>query len=287
MLIINFILITALAGWWLSTTEISAGFSGLIATGAIRKRYMGLAIVLFVVAGGCLFSNRLHSTIAAMLFALAIGMNNGILLLTLNETISLEFDFFINNLDIKDEYILLFLSVLFITLIGWNRTSLRINMLSEREFDINIESVLIMLVAGVLVLSFFSIPALCAPVGLSATPLSIAGIMLGGFAGINIIKKEKNIIYKEEGKYLLSILAIPLISFVISYFFLNIIDTHALVTKGSKIAVGSRGVVDITPHCHYRAWLGLCVSYLGLSAQATKNEDTSRNRSAGEPKQTL
>ena len=354
MLIVNFILITALAGWWLSSTEISGGFSGLAATGVVRSRYWGLGIIIFIIIGGCLFGNLLNGIIvgdtplttpgssttiaisafiatlvtyklsrfssvcygilgallgwgmyvndsidcievlrlvlswliaplltaviaffiyrvycffirkssihililarylrggliiAAILFALAIGMNNSILFIILNETISPGFDFFINNLDVKDQYILLFFSFLLIALITWKSTFLKINTLSEREFDINIESVLVMLIAGVLVLMFFSIPAVCL-IGLTETPLSIAGIVLGGFAGINIVKKEKGIAYNEEGRFLLSVIITPLVSFGIAYFIFNIVDTHTLVAKGSKIAIASRGVFNITP----------------------------------------
>ena len=354
MLIVNFILITALAGWWFSSTEISAGFSGLAATGVVRRRYWGLGIIIFIIIGGCLFGNLLNGIIvgdtplttpgssttiaisafiatlvtyklsrfssvcygilgallgwgmyvndsidciavlklvlswliaplltaviaffiykvyrffirkssihililarylrggliiAAILFALAIGMNNSILFIILNETISPGFDFFINNLDVKDQYILLFFSFLLIALITWKSTFLKINTLSEREFDISIESVLVMLIAGVLVLMFFSIPAVCL-IGLTETPFSIAGIVLGGFAGINIVKKEKGIAYNEEGRFLLSVIITPLVSFGIAYFIFNIVDTHTLVAKGSKIAIASRGVFNITP----------------------------------------
>ena len=63
MLIVNFILITALAGWWFSSTEISAGFSGLAATGVVRRRYWGLGIIIFIIIGGCLFGNLLNGII--------------------------------------------------------------------------------------------------------------------------------------------------------------------------------------------------------------------------------
>jgi len=42
----------ALAGWWFSSTEISAGFSGLAATGVVRRRYWGLGIIIFIIIGG-------------------------------------------------------------------------------------------------------------------------------------------------------------------------------------------------------------------------------------------
>lgn len=63
MTIVAFILITILTGWWLSTIEVPTGFSGIIAAGAIRKRYLVVCIVLLIIVGGCLFGTRLTNTI--------------------------------------------------------------------------------------------------------------------------------------------------------------------------------------------------------------------------------
>lgn len=53
-------------GWRFSTIEISAGFSGIVASGAISKRYLSLSIVLLIIAGGCFFGNRLADNIETM-----------------------------------------------------------------------------------------------------------------------------------------------------------------------------------------------------------------------------
>jgi Phosphate/sulphate permeases len=354
MLLFSFILITILAGWWLGTIEIPAGFSGLIATGAIRTRYMGIGIIFFIIIGACFFSNQLsteyiskislttqgsaviivfsaflavlltyrlskyssicygvigasiawnffiYSTInytvllkviitwllipvlsgliaaslyliyrffivksnihllllirylmvgiliAATLFAICIGINNGALLIALNETISPGFNFSWNAIDMNENHILLIVSILIITMICYRKAVNRIEAMAEGEFDANVETILITLISGVLIISFFSIPTICKSAGLIAIPVSISAIIVGGLTGINLVKKGHSTEYTEEYRMLISTLATPLAAFIITFLILNIVDTQTLLPESAK-SIHQRNTINITP----------------------------------------
>lgn len=355
MLILNFILLILLVGWWLGTIEVPAGFSGLTATGAIKSRYMGLGIILFVIIGGCFlakpltkefisgfsltspvlavviafaasvaviltyrlskyasvcygvigavigwkvfqgaildylligkillswilapvlsglfaallyagyryFTSKLNVHILllirylrvlmllfAALFALLIGINNGALLFALNDTVSPGIDFSWNGIEVKEEYILFILSILIIAVLTWQKAALKIKTMSEGEFDANIESILITLISATFVLSFFSIPAVCQSIGLPLTPISVSGVVIGGFAGINLLKKGHGTEYSEEVRLLLAILATPVVAFILTYFVLHIIDIQVLLPDNDKFLTQSRDIINITP----------------------------------------
>ncbi|MDL2212845.1 inorganic phosphate transporter [Bacteroides sp. OttesenSCG-928-D19] len=355
MLLIHFILIVVFIGWWLGTIEVPAGFSGLTATGAVRKRYMGLIIITFFLVGACLFSesaneafiqknifsNSVSSVIIALaasiavlttyklsqyssicygvmgaiigwnifttetvdyvstirlvlswilvpvlsgavaaalyavyrffirrsgihillltkylqvslllvaiIFSISAGMNHGTLLLSLIDSISPGFDFSWNGWEIKEKYILLIISVLIIGILTWRKATSKIQTMAEGEFDISPESVLVTFVSGIIVLTFFSLPSIAHSVGLIATPISISGIIIGGLAGINIVRKGNKTSYQEEYRMLISVLATPVVSFLVTYFILITIDTESLFAISNKSIAQSRGIINLTP----------------------------------------
>lgn len=355
MLFISFIIITVLIGWWLATVELSSGFSGLMATEVVRKRYLGVIIILAIIIGGCFLSNsfveaiveksyltasgsaiiivvaaslavlmnyklsrftsiayavmgallawnlfngerfdywlvikyimiwlaipilsalltsllcktyrffihrsnihllllipylRFSLLVVAIVFALFIGINNGSLLVLLNKTIAGGFDFSWNGFNIGEENIFFIFSVLLIAFLTWNKTSAKMAEMAEGKFDVNIDFVLIVLTAGTIVLAFFSIPTLVNVFSLPVTPLSIAGIILGGFSGINLVRGSNGTNYTEEFRMLLSNITTPFSAFILSYFIFSIINTNTFLPKEIETVENTRNIINLTP----------------------------------------
>lgn len=353
-MILQFIIISILIGWWLGIIEIPAGFSGVAANGILRKRYMGLVIIFFILAGlgymsdslstsliaqssltnatsavivafsaslavlatyklsryssicyGALgaimawnvyavahpdpaigwivvswllapvlaaavsallyyiyrWSVRRHSfhilllfrylrwalLIVIVLFATSIGINNGSLIVALIDTISPGFDFSLNGSTIREEYMLAFASIAIIVLICWLPAASRIQRMAKREFDVNIESVFIALLTATLILVLFSFPAICGSFGLIATPLSVAGVVLGGFTGIHLVKRRSGNVYTGVYRMLLATIATPLVSFLIGCFILRVVDSKMLMIDTRNAVLPAHGIINLTP----------------------------------------
>lgn len=190
---------------------------------------------------------RILLLLIAVVFAILIGINNGALLITLIQTVSSGFNFSWNGIHIGEEYVLFIFSIILLGLLSWNKTSEKINEMSEGKFDVSIEFILIIMIAGTIVLGIFSIPALSTFLALPLTPLSIAGIILGGFAGINFVRKNQHTKHTEEFRMLLSTITTPLASCILSCFILSIIDTESFLPKDIEKINNSREIVNITP----------------------------------------
>jgi len=355
MSIISFILIAVFTGWWFGTIEISSGFSGVAAAGAFRRNHLGIAIILLIVTGGCMFGQYLAEDItfvsslttpassfiialggslavaatykiskfssivygimggimgwkyyasgaidyihisklfvtwlivpilaasisavlyylyrsfiiksnihmfmllrflricliaAVVLFALSVGMNNGALIMVLNNTIFPGFDLSINSFDINEQYILFIFSVFIMALVAWPKTFSKIREMAKGEFDTNIESSVIILISATIVLIFFSLPALSSAIGLLATPLSISCIIIGAFMGVFLVKKREWSGYASIWKVIASIVATPLIGFVFTYILLRIINPDSILTTGNVPSAAPHNIINVTP----------------------------------------
>ncbi|MDL2322447.1 LuxR C-terminal-related transcriptional regulator [Bacteroidales bacterium OttesenSCG-928-A17] len=355
MAFLSYILITILIGWWLATTELSAGFSGFSATEVVRGRYLGLIIIFSLIIGGCGFSGayvealnkdfflpsggsaiivtlsaslavllnfklskfssivyalmgaflgwdlfcgkpldfwfigkcvliwllvpvlsgliaslfyriyrffifntkthllvlirylRVALLIIAIVFAICIGINNGSLLIILNKTLSYGFDFSWNGIRIGEEYILFVFSVILVGSLAWSKTTAKINEMAEGKFDVNIEFILIVLAAGIVVLAFFSIPSFVQFFGLPVTPLSITGIVLGGFLGINLVRGNHEPDMGEELRMMLSTLTTPVVALIISFSIFSVVDTKTFLSRNINTIDTDKGIINLTP----------------------------------------
>lgn len=184
---------------------------------------------------------------AVIAFALAVGMNNGALIMALNNTIPLEFDLSVYQFDINKQHILFILSVVIITLVTWPKTIFRMKKMVRDEFEINIESSVIALISSALILIFFSIPSLCSVIGLQSTPLSISCVILGASVGVCLVKKLEWVDYTSIVKAAGSILITPLTAFIFTYIILRIVNPNSILTDENTTEVTSRNIINITP----------------------------------------
>lgn len=189
---------------------------------------------------------RVALLIIAIIFAICIGINNGSLLVILNKTLSYGFDFSWNGIRIGEEYILFAFSVILVGSLAWSKTTAKINEMAEGKFDVNIEFILIVLAAGIVVLTFFSTPLFVQFFGLPVTPLSIAGIILGGFWGISLVRGNHNPDIEEELRMMLSTLTTPVVALVISFSVFSVVDTKTFLSNINTID-SDKGIINLTP----------------------------------------
>ncbi len=118
--------------------------------------------------------------------------------------------------------------------------------ISNRLFDFNTETEIVIMTSISIVLLLFSSNTLCSFIGLAATPVSPLHIALGAITGIGWIQKSVAVDKKELLKSAISIVLLPGLSFVLTYSILAVIDIQKGVSKGNHGFSGGEMNLDLT-----------------------------------------
>jgi phosphate/sulfate permease/DNA-binding CsgD family transcriptional regulator len=224
----------------------SAPVTALLISISLYKTYRYFILKSNVHLFSLMRNLRICLIIVAIAFSLAIGMNNGAMLMVLNKTVSPGFNYTAFAYPVDEQMILFAGSILCIALLFWKKTGSKIKEMAFRTYDTNIEATLVILLSVTVTIIFYSFSDLAGKVGLQVGPVSISGVTLGAFAGINYVKRKE---WPESGigwKLPASVILTPLLAFIFAYAALNMIKPDILSINDENI-LGASDSINITP----------------------------------------
>ncbi len=190
---------------------------------------------------------RLGIILVFILFIIAIGSNNGAVLLALTSTVKPNLTFSLDRTPINIEQLLLSFSFISIFLTTYWKTIRSANDLAHGNSDINTESTLFMILSATLLSFYFSFPVCSNFIGLEVSPLSFSQITFSSLVGINLVKKQDKINYNKISKIFISNLLTPALAFVLAYFIFSIISRQSITFNGTNIiSPNPADIINIT-----------------------------------------
>ena len=166
--------------------------------------------------------------IIAILFFFLWGLNNGVLLAFFESTVKTDLYLALDGIFYNSLYFVYFVSLVVIAIATFYSTRRKINLFSETNLVNNSETVFIIIFSASVVLLIFSLP-------LFFTPISTPQLIFGAVLGNAFISQNVEIHKSEFAKWLLALVAVPVVASGISYVLLHLVNIKFISEQSSVL----------------------------------------------------
>jgi len=169
---------------------------------------------------------RIMLVASLVLTLFSFSLNNGSMILAMTRSINILLKINLGGITLYGEFLAWVAFMILVVVLYFRPVKNMATKLSVKLFDINTETSVVIMVSMSLVMLLFSSNTICSAVGLAATPISPIHIALGAIIGIGWMHKNINVDKRELLKSGISVIALPALSFLITYILLRIINVQ-------------------------------------------------------------
>ena len=189
---------------------------------------------------------RVLLVISLILVLFSFAINNGSLILAMTSGMDPLLLFNIAGGSLQGDFLKWILFLLLILILYFYPVKGMANKISMKLFDINTETSVVIMMSVAFVMLIFSSNGICSFFGLLATPVSPVHACLCAIIGIGWVQNSVAVDKKELLKSFLSVVALPGLSFLLTYSIFSIIDLQKNASSENFGLSGGQMSFDIT-----------------------------------------